>query len=86
MKLGSTALVVAALWLGGCSPWTVHYEPQGRPEAPATVRKATRFLPEESGLLSKAGGRALGALEVEGANIVADRPEDVHQHARSEGA
>ncbi len=78
--------LVAALALSACNPWTTRYEPQGRPEAKASVRKATRFLANESPALSKVGGRPLGALEIAGTSMVVDRPEDLHQRARSEGA
>ena len=79
-------LLAATLVLGACNPWTTRYEPQGRPAAKATVRKATRFLPTESGALGKVGGRPLGALEIEGTGMVVERPEDLHQRARTEGA
>ncbi len=79
-------LVLAALSLAGCSPWKIRYEPRGASSAPPTARKATRFMPNESKKLAEAGGKALGALEVEGSGLVAERLEDIHNKAREEAA
>lgn len=79
-------MIVVALLLGGCSPWKIRYEPRGTAAAAPAVRKATRFMPEESKKLAAAGGKALGALEIEGSGMVAERMEDLHQKAREESA
>jgi hypothetical protein len=75
-----------AFLLLGCSPWKIRYEPRASAAVAPTARKATRFLPEESKALAQAGGKALGALEVEGSGIVAERAEDLHNKAREEAA
>ena len=79
-------LLALALPLAGCNPWKIRYEPRSSVAATPSVRKATRFLPEESKALAQAGGKALGALEVEGSGMVADRMEDLHNKAREEAA
>jgi hypothetical protein len=78
--------LLLALALPACSPWKIRYEPRSTAAAAPTARKATRFLPEESQKLAQAGGKALGALEVEGSGIVAERLEDLHNKAREEAA
>lgn len=80
------ALVAAALLLASCSPWKIRYEPRGTAAAAPSARKATRFMPEESKKLAAAGGKALGALEIEGSGVVADGAEDLHNKAREESA
>lgn len=76
-----------ALLLIGCNPWKIRYEPRAAAaEAAPSVRKATRFVPLESKALAGAGGKALGALDVEGSSMVVERGEDLHQKARLEAA
>lgn len=78
--------LIFALLLVGCNPWKIRYEPRTSATAAPLVRKATRFLPEESKALAQAGGKALGALDVEGSGMVAERMEDLHNKAREEAA
>lgn len=82
----SISLLFLVLSLVACSPWKVRYEPRTAVVVAPTARKATRFLPEESRKLVQAGGKALGALEIEGSGIVAERLEDLHNKAREEAA
>lgn len=78
-------LLAAAAALSACSPWKIRYEPRA-PSAEPTARKATRFMASESKKLADAGGKALGALEVEGSGVVVERAEDLHNKAREESA
>jgi hypothetical protein len=82
----SSLCLLLALALPACSPWKIRYEPRSTASAAPTARKATRFLPEESQKLAQAGGKVLGALEIEGSGIVAERLEDLHNKAREEAA
>lgn len=81
-----TIPLLLALFLIGCSPWTIRYEPRTSSVTTPSVRKATRFLPEESKALAQAGGKALGALDIEGSGVVVERMEDIHNKAREETA
>jgi hypothetical protein len=82
----SLLLLLLPLALGGCNPWKIRYEPRTGAAASPVVRKATRFLPEESKALAQAGGKALGALEIEASGMVVERAEDLHSKAREEAA
>lgn len=87
--MGKTAIVLATLWLAGCSPWVVNYEPRSLRQSDYRIAKEALLIPPgDLEALAAAGGEPQGTLYV-GANegwVLTGGLEEVHEKAREEAA